>query len=67
MIVGLTTEAEKVGKEALQYNSDPSLLFNLANVLGKQDKFKESEVVFLKAIQQSNKDSRMYANLGKQY
>lgn len=65
--IGLTTEAEKVGKEALQYNSDPSLLFNLANVLGKQDKFKESEVVFLKAIQQSNKDSRMYANLGVLY
>jgi hypothetical protein len=42
-ILGLTKEAERVGKEALQHSNDPSLMFNLANILGKQDKFKESE------------------------
>lgn len=65
--IGLTKEAEKVGKEALQYSNDPSLMFNLANILGKQDKFKESEAAFLKAIQQSSHDSRYYANLGVLY
>jgi len=64
-ILGLTKEAERVGKEALQHSNDPSLMFNLANILGKQDKFKESEAAFLKAIHQSSHDSRYYANLGK--
>lgn len=64
-ILGLTKEAEKVGKEALQHSNDHSLIFNLANILGKQDKFKESEAAFLTAIQQSSPDSRYYANLGK--
>lgn len=65
--IGLTTEAEKVGKEALRHSNDPILIFNLANVLGKQDKFQESEAAFLKAIQQSSNDSRYYANLGVLY
>ena len=65
IFLGLTNEAERVAKEALVHSNDPALMFNLANVLGKQDKFKESEMVFLKAIQQSNKDPRIYANLGK--
>lgn len=63
-IIGYTSEAERYGREALQYSNDPSLLLNLANILGKQDKYQESETYFLKAIQQKSNDPRMYANLG---
>lgn len=65
--LGYTSEAERFGREALQYSKDPTLLLNLANILGKQDKFQESEKYFLEAVKGKNDDPRTYANLGVLY
>lgn len=58
-----------VGKEAVKlFPNDPTPYFNLANVMGKADRYKESEQYFLKAIQLSGNSpvAKMYANLGKE-
>ncbi|KAF5920381.1 hypothetical protein HPG69_009631, partial [Diceros bicornis minor] len=48
---GNLAQAEAVGREALELiPNDHSLMFSLANVLGKSQKYKESEALFLKAI-----------------
>lgn len=60
-------QAEMVGKEAVKlFPNDPTPYFNLANVMGKADRYKESEQYFLKAIQLSGNSpvAKMYANLG---
>lgn len=62
-------QAEMVGKEAVKlFPNDPTPYFNLANVMGKADRYKESEQYFLKAIQLSGNSpvAKMYANLGKE-
>ncbi|XP_067890305.1 protein O-mannosyl-transferase TMTC4 isoform X2 [Heterodontus francisci] len=49
---GNLAQAEAVGKEALKLlPSDHTIMFSFANVLGKLKKYKESEGLFLKAIQ----------------
>ncbi|ETE71325.1 Transmembrane and TPR repeat-containing protein 4, partial [Ophiophagus hannah] len=48
---GNLAQAETVGREALELiPNDHSLMFSLANVLGKSQKYKESEALFHKAI-----------------
>ncbi|XP_061165733.1 protein O-mannosyl-transferase TMTC4-like [Saccostrea echinata] len=63
-------QAELVGKEAIKHvPNDPTPYFNLANVIGKANRYQESEQYFLKAIHLSGKSpaSKMYANLGVLY
>lgn len=53
-----------VGKEAVKlFPNDPTPYFNLANVMGKADRYKESEQFFLSG---NSPVAKMYANLGKE-
>ena len=67
----LTDQLEKAlaaGKEAMKYcPNDPSIFFNVANVYGKKDRYKESEQLFHKAIKLFGKSApaKYYTNLGK--
>lgn len=57
---GNLAQAEAVGREALEWTAnDPSDMFSLANVLGKSQKYKESEALFLEAMK-ANPDSAGY-------
>ncbi|KAK3095523.1 hypothetical protein FSP39_015624 [Pinctada imbricata] len=66
----LLDKAEAAGKEAIKYiPQDPSIYFNLANVMGKADRHRESEQYFLKAIKLHGKivPAKVYTNLGVLY
>ncbi|KAL4822547.1 hypothetical protein H8958_007564 [Nasalis larvatus] len=57
---GNLAQAEAIGREALELiANDPSVMFSLANVLGKSQKYKESEALFLEAMK-ANPDSASY-------
>ncbi|XP_029460365.1 protein O-mannosyl-transferase TMTC4 isoform X1 [Rhinatrema bivittatum] len=65
---GNLAQAEAVGKEALELlPNDHSLMFSLANVLGKSQKYKESEVLFLKAIKANPNTASYHGNLAVLY
>ncbi|XP_045139721.1 protein O-mannosyl-transferase TMTC4 isoform X3 [Echinops telfairi] len=65
---GNLAQAEAVGREALELiPNDHSLMFSLANVLGKSQKYKESEALFLKAIQANPKAASYHGNLAVLY
>ncbi|XP_078231607.1 protein O-mannosyl-transferase TMTC4 isoform X5 [Callithrix jacchus] len=61
---GNLAQAEAVGREALGLiPNDHSLMFSLANVLGKSQKYKESEALFLKAIKANPNTASYHGNL----
>ncbi|XP_051840033.1 protein O-mannosyl-transferase TMTC4 [Antechinus flavipes] len=65
---GNLAQAEAVGREALELiPSDHSIMFSLANVLGKSQKYKESEALFLKAIKANPNAASYYGNLAVLY
>lgn len=65
---GNLVQAEAVGREALDLlPNDHSLMFSLANVLGKSQKYKESEDLFLKAIKVKPNTSSYHGNLAVLY
>ncbi|EMP29766.1 Transmembrane and TPR repeat-containing protein 4 [Chelonia mydas] len=66
--VGNLAQAEAVGREALELiPNDHSLMFSLANVLGKSQKYKESEALFLKAIKANPNAASYHGNLAVLY
>lgn len=65
---GNLAQAEAVGREALGLiPNDHSLMFSLANVLGKSQKYKESEALFLKAIKAHPNAASYHGNLAVLY
>ncbi|XP_058132437.1 protein O-mannosyl-transferase TMTC4 isoform X2 [Dasypus novemcinctus] len=65
---GNLAQAEAVGREALEViPDDHSLMFSLANVLGKSQKYKESEALFLKAIKANPNAASYHGNLAVLY
>ncbi|XP_027244741.1 protein O-mannosyl-transferase TMTC4 isoform X8 [Cricetulus griseus] len=65
---GNLAQAEAVGREALELiPNDHSLMFSLANVLGKAQKYKESEALFLKAIKANPNVASYHGNLAVLY
>ncbi|XP_076217668.1 protein O-mannosyl-transferase TMTC4 isoform X4 [Aptenodytes patagonicus] len=65
---GNLAQAEAVGREALELiPNDHSLMFSLANVLGKSQKYKESEALFLKAIKANPNAASYHGNLAVLY
>ncbi|XP_062049952.1 protein O-mannosyl-transferase TMTC4 isoform X2 [Lepus europaeus] len=65
---GNLAQAEAVGREALELiPNDHSLMFSLANVLGKAQKYKESEALFLKAIKANPNAANYHGNLAVLY
>ncbi|XP_059935780.1 protein O-mannosyl-transferase TMTC4 isoform X1 [Mesoplodon densirostris] len=65
---GNLAQAEAVGREALELiPNDHSLMFSLANVLGKSQKYKESEALFLKAIKGHPNTASYHGNLAVLY
>ncbi|XP_037655782.1 protein O-mannosyl-transferase TMTC4 isoform X4 [Choloepus didactylus] len=65
---GNLAQAEAVGREALELiPDDHSLMFSLANVLGKSQKYKESEALFLKAIKANPNAASYHGNLAVLY
>ncbi|EHB03258.1 Transmembrane and TPR repeat-containing protein 4 [Heterocephalus glaber] len=65
---GNLAQAEAVGREALELiPNDHSLMFSLANVLGKSQKYKESEALFLKAIKANPNVASYHGNLAVLY
>ncbi|XP_074243573.1 protein O-mannosyl-transferase TMTC4 isoform X1 [Saimiri boliviensis] len=65
---GNLAQAEAVGREALGLiPNDHSLMFSLANVLGKSQKYKESEALFLKAIKANPNAASYHGNLAVLY
>uniref|UniRef100_A0A8C5LWM5 dolichyl-phosphate-mannose--protein mannosyltransferase n=1 Tax=Leptobrachium leishanense TaxID=445787 RepID=A0A8C5LWM5_9ANUR len=62
---GNLAEAEVIGRQALKLlPKDHSIIFSLANVLGKAQKYKESEDLFLKAIEANPSSASYHGNLG---
>uniref|UniRef100_A0A5F8HDI2 dolichyl-phosphate-mannose--protein mannosyltransferase n=1 Tax=Monodelphis domestica TaxID=13616 RepID=A0A5F8HDI2_MONDO len=65
---GNLAQAEAVGREALELiPHDHSIMFSLANVLGKSQKYKESEALFLKAIKANPSAASYHGNLAVLY
>ncbi|KAL7983882.1 hypothetical protein Chor_000758 [Crotalus horridus] len=65
---GNLAQAETVGREALELiPNDHSLMFSLANVLGKSQKYKESEALFHKAIKANPTAASYHGNLAVLY
>ncbi|XP_072884904.1 protein O-mannosyl-transferase TMTC4 isoform X1 [Hemitrygon akajei] len=65
---GNLAKAEAVGKEALKLlPNDHTIMFSFANVLGKLKKYKESESLFLKALQRNPKIASYHGNLAVLY
>ncbi|KAJ6660910.1 hypothetical protein lerEdw1_017067 [Lerista edwardsae] len=68
MFLGNLAQAEAVGREALELiPNDHSLMFSLANVLGKSQKYKESEALFHKAIKANPTAASYHGNLAVLY
>ncbi|KAJ8870965.1 hypothetical protein PR048_027267 [Dryococelus australis] len=64
--IGHGEQAELVAQQALAVlPSEPSLHFNLANVLGKSGRFAEAEKHFLEAITFDHNNPMYHTNLGK--
>ncbi|XP_048389026.1 protein O-mannosyl-transferase TMTC4 isoform X3 [Stegostoma tigrinum] len=65
---GNLAQAEAVGKEALKLlPNDHTIMFSFANVLGKLKKYKESENLFLKALQINPTIASYHGNLAVLY
>ncbi|XP_051998289.1 protein O-mannosyl-transferase TMTC4-like isoform X4 [Xyrauchen texanus] len=65
---GNLAQAELTGKEALKIlPKDHTILFSLANVLGKQEKYKESEGFFLNALKINSNVASCHGNLAVLY
>ncbi|XP_063281375.1 protein O-mannosyl-transferase TMTC4 isoform X1 [Pelobates fuscus] len=65
---GNLAQAEAIGREALKLiPKDHSIIFSLANVLGKAQKYKESEDLFLKAIEANPSIASYHGNLAVLY
>ncbi|XP_068124093.1 protein O-mannosyl-transferase TMTC4 isoform X2 [Hyperolius riggenbachi] len=65
---GNLAQAEAVGREALKMlPHDHSITFSLANVLGKAEKYKESEGLFLRAIDANPSSASYHGNLAVLY
>ncbi|KAE8625877.1 hypothetical protein XENTR_v10006425 [Xenopus tropicalis] len=65
---GNLAKAEAIGREALKLlPNDHSITFSLANVLGKAQKYKESESLFLKAIEANPSSASYHNNLAVLY
>ncbi|XP_051564754.1 protein O-mannosyl-transferase TMTC4-like isoform X1 [Myxocyprinus asiaticus] len=65
---GNLAQAELIGKEALKIlPKDHTILFSLANVLGKQEKYKESEGFFLNALKINPNVASCHGNLAVLY
>uniref|UniRef100_A0A3B1KAC8 dolichyl-phosphate-mannose--protein mannosyltransferase n=1 Tax=Astyanax mexicanus TaxID=7994 RepID=A0A3B1KAC8_ASTMX len=61
-------QAELIGKEALKIlPKDHTIMFSLANVLGKQQKYKESEGFFLNALKINPNAASCHGNLAVLY
>ncbi|XP_069103481.1 protein O-mannosyl-transferase TMTC4-like isoform X1 [Argopecten irradians] len=61
-------QAEAVAKESLKYiGQDAQMYINLANVMGKADRYKESEQYFLRAIKIDPNFAKAHSNLGVLY
>ncbi|XP_057708603.1 protein O-mannosyl-transferase TMTC4 isoform X2 [Corythoichthys intestinalis] len=66
--IGNLGQAELIGREALKLlPNDHTIMFSLANVLGKQEKYKESEGFFLHALQINPKAAGCHGNLAVLY
>lgn len=66
--IGHLTQAEMIGKEALKIlPKDHTIMFSLANVLGKQQKYKESEGFFLNALKINPNAASCHGNLAVLY
>ncbi|XP_037395369.1 protein O-mannosyl-transferase TMTC4 isoform X3 [Pygocentrus nattereri] len=65
---GNLAQAELIGKEALKIlPKDHTIMFSLANVLGKQQKYKESEGFFLNALKINPNAASCHGNLAVLY
>uniref|UniRef100_A0A673K3D4 dolichyl-phosphate-mannose--protein mannosyltransferase n=2 Tax=Sinocyclocheilus TaxID=75365 RepID=A0A673K3D4_9TELE len=65
---GNLAQAELIGKEALKIlPKDHTIMFSLANVLGKQEKYKESEGFFLNALKINPNIASCHGNLAVLY
>ncbi|XP_012689442.1 LOW QUALITY PROTEIN: protein O-mannosyl-transferase TMTC4 [Clupea harengus] len=65
---GNLDQAEVIGKEALKIlPHDPTIMFSLANVLGKLQKYKESEGFFLLALKINPDAASCHGNLAVLY
>ncbi|MBN3288964.1 TMTC4 protein, partial [Polypterus senegalus] len=65
---GNLAQAEIIGKEALKLlSSDHTIMFSLANVLGKLEKYKDSESLFLTALQLNPNAANYHGNLAVLY
>ncbi|CAJ1079773.1 protein O-mannosyl-transferase TMTC4 isoform X1 [Xyrichtys novacula] len=61
-------QAELIGREALRViPNDHTIMFSLANVLGKLQKYKESESFFLQALRINPKSASCHGNLAVLY
>uniref|UniRef100_A0A3Q2ZNV7 dolichyl-phosphate-mannose--protein mannosyltransferase n=1 Tax=Hippocampus comes TaxID=109280 RepID=A0A3Q2ZNV7_HIPCM len=66
--IGNLGQAELIGREALRLlPNDHTIMFSLANVLGKQEKYKESEGFFLNALQINPNAAGCHGNLAVLY
>ncbi|XP_061547782.1 protein O-mannosyl-transferase TMTC4 [Phycodurus eques] len=66
--IGNLGQAELIGREALRLlPNDHTIMFSLANVLGKQEKYKESEGFFLHALQINPNAAGCHGNLAVLY
>ncbi|KAM9803164.1 protein O-mannosyl-transferase TMTC4 [Syngnathus typhle] len=66
--IGNLGQAEMIGREALRLlPNDHTIMFSLANVLGKQEKYKESEGFFLNALQINPNAAGCHGNLAVLY
>lgn len=59
-------EAESVGKTALRIlPEDSQIIFSMANLMGKQERYKDSEQYFLRALEIEPNNAKILANLGE--
>ncbi|XP_077392865.1 protein O-mannosyl-transferase TMTC4 isoform X1 [Festucalex cinctus] len=66
--IGNLGQAELIGREALRLlPNDHTIMFSLANVLGKQEKYKESEGFFLNALEINPNAAGCHGNLAVLY
>nr|XP_057937187.1 protein O-mannosyl-transferase TMTC4 [Doryrhamphus excisus]XP_057937189.1 protein O-mannosyl-transferase TMTC4 [Doryrhamphus excisus]XP_057937190.1 protein O-mannosyl-transferase TMTC4 [Doryrhamphus excisus] len=66
--IGNLGQAELIGREALKLlPKDHTIMFSLANVLGKLEKYKESESFFLQALQINPNAAGCHGNLAVLY
>eukprot|EP00057_Strongylocentrotus_purpuratus_P016302 XP_011670776.1 PREDICTED: transmembrane and TPR repeat-containing protein 4 [Strongylocentrotus purpuratus] len=66
--LGQYNTAVSVGQEALKHvKEDPSIYYAMGNVLGKMERYKEAEEMYLQAIHYKPNVARYHGNLGVLY